>query len=429
MVKDSKETIIVCPHCKKNIPLNEAVTHKIEADLKAKFESETALKEKEFAKREKDLLAQEKEISKTKESLDTEIERRLKLEREKIAKEIKSKVHAETSMEISSFKEEIESKNKKIQEFKKHEIDLRREKADLESRAQSMDLEVVRKVDAEKVKIREEVTNKLSSEHLFKERESENLIKGLKDQIEILKKKAEQGSQQNQGEVLELELEEILKGTFPYDVIEPVPKGIKGADVIHKINNQLGQYSGSIIWETKRAKNWSDSWVDKLKEDQRELGADVAILLTTALPKNIKGFGMLDGIWVTDHASIVGLATSIRLNLVHVAQIKQSIVGQTEKMEAMYHYLSGSEFKQKVEAIVEAFVAMKKDLDAEKRAMEKIWSKREKQIDRVVKNTIRMYGDMQGIVGSDLPQIKILELPLIGDETSEEISEDTDVAV
>lgn len=477
---------IICPHCKKDIPLTEAITHKIQSELKAKFESDIAVKEKEFTKREQVLVSREEGLLKTKEALDAEVEKRIKLEREKLSKELKVKITEEMSQEVSSLKEEIVikgkklqeaqklelefrkqksdlaeqkqslelevtrkvdeaktriyeeatkkvneqiatevsslkeelfTKGKKLQEAQKLELELRKQKTDLEDRTQSLELEVARKIDEAKSKIYEDAVKQANESHGLKDKEKEKLIQDLTTQIESLRRKAEQASQQTHGEVLELVLEEILGSTFPLDTIEPVAKGVKGADVIQKINNPLGQKCGAIIWESKRVKNWSDGWIDKLKEDQREVGAEVAVLLTTVLPKNIKNFDMMNGVWVTDYSSLIGLATSLRLNLIQVAQIKQSIIGQNEKMEAMYHYLSGSEFKQKVEGIVEAFSSMQKDLNAEKRAMEKIWSKREKQIDRVIKNTIRMYGDMQGIVGAALPQIKMMELTTITDET------------
>ncbi|MDP3042339.1 MAG: DUF2130 domain-containing protein [Candidatus Omnitrophota bacterium] len=201
--------------------------------------------------------------------------------------------------------------------------------------------------------------------------------------------------------------------------MEPVPKGIKGADVLQKVNNPMGQYCGSIIWESKRTRNWSDGWIDKLKDDQREVKADIAVLMSIALPKEINGFSQVKGIWVTSFPLAMGLALALRENLLEVASAKQAAVGKAEKMEAIYNYFSGTEFKQKVEAIVEAFVTMNTDLTKEKVAMEKLWSKREQQIKKVVISTARMYGDMQGIIGASLPEIKSLELKSLTDETEE----------
>ena len=235
-------------------------------------------------------------------------------------------------------------------------------------------------------------------------------MESMRKQIEELRRKAEQGSQQLQGEVQELELEEILRAAFPFDSIEPVPKGIRGADVLQKVHNQSGHFCGTILWESKQTKAWSDAWIAKLKDDQREVKAEIAVILTTTLPKGVDAFNQVDGVWITNYKSLMGLTTALRINLIQLSNTKLASVGKGEKMEALYNYLSGVEFRQRIEAIVEAFSTMKQDLDQEKRAMTKIWAKREKQIERVVTSTAGMYGDIQGIVGASLPELKGLEL-------------------
>jgi hypothetical protein len=169
--------------------------------------------------------------------------------------------------------------------------------------------------------------------------------------------------------------------------------------------------AGTILWETKRTKNWSDSWIQKLKDDQRAAKADVAVLVSIVMPKGVNHIGNIDGVWIADFETFAGLATVLRTSIIQVAQTKITASGRGQKMELVYDYLSGQEFRHRVEAIVEPFVAMREDLDAERRSMEKVWSKREKQIQRVVKNMSGMYGDLQGIVGANLPELKILQLP------------------
>ncbi|MEW6616793.1 MAG: DUF2130 domain-containing protein [Thermodesulfobacteriota bacterium] len=235
---------------------------------------------------------------------------------------------------------------------------------------------------------------------------------------QLKRRKAEQGSMQTQGEVLELDLEAHLKICFPVDEIEPVPKGMRGADILQKVYSRSGQHCGAIIWETKHTKAWSDGWLSKLKDDQRDVKAEIAVIVTEALPKGINSFAQLEGVWVTNFMLASSLAEVLREGLIELSQAKLSAIGKNEKVEAIYNYLSGPEFKQKVEAIVEAFKSMKEDLDQEKRAMTRIWAKREKQIERVIMNTAGMYGDMQGIIGATLPQIKILEIGA-GDGTEE----------
>jgi hypothetical protein len=210
--------------------------------------------------------------------------------------------------------------------------------------------------------------------------------------------------------VLELDLESLLRVQFPIDEIQPVPKGIKGADIAQKVHNRSGHYCGTILWELKHTKAWNDGWLSKLKDDQREVKAEIAVLVTETLPKGIESFGHIEGVWVTSSVLSIALASVLRTSLIELAQHKLSSIGKSEKMEVLYNYLSGPEFRQRIEAIVESFKSMKEDLDQEKRAMTKMWAKREKQIERIVNNTVGMYGDMQGIIGASLPQIKSLEL-------------------
>ena len=242
----------------------------------------------------------------------------------------------------------------------------------------------------------------------------------MRKKIEELQRKAEQGSQQMQGEVLELELEDMLKVEFPLDDIEPVAKGARGADVLQVVKNQSGRIVGKILWETKRTKNWSDSWLSKLKDDQRDAKADISVIVSEALPDGMDHFKQLSGVWVSDIASSLSLAVALRTLLVQVSRANNAQDGKNEKMEVMYNYLMGPEFRNRVEAIVESFVLMKNDLDSEKRYMQKIWSKREKQIENVVTHISGMHGDLQGIAGSSLPNIKKLELPISKEEEIEE---------
>jgi len=415
------EQTIICPYCKKEIPLTQAITQKIEADLCKKMEEGFNKRDDELLAREKTLAAKEKALTRAEKEankkIEEEVARKLVLEREAIAKEEKKKAETEASLEIKSLKEDLESKDKKLQETQKNELLLRKQKAALEERERNVDLEIARRIDSERANIFSEASKKAVEEFQLRDKDKDKKIADLIKQLDEAKRKAEQGSQQSQGEVLEIELEQMLKSAFPYDIIEPVPKGIKGADVLQKVNNPMGQHCGTIIWESKRTKGWSDDWLDKLKNDQREIKADIAVLMSIALPKEIDGFNQFKGVWVTSYPLAIAVAVALRANLIEVANAKQAVVGKVEKMEAIYHYLSGTEFKQKVEAIAEAFLAMKADLTKEKIAMERLWTKREKQIEKVVTNTVRMYGDMQGIIGASLPQIESLELKALTDKT------------
>jgi len=412
---------ITCPHCRREIPLDEVLTHQIREDLERKLsrqmqerEKEIATKEEAVLKREKELkdarAAQEKQLAEAREALTKELDERLALERKKTEEQAIKKASDALSIELTDLRNQVEEQGEQVKQFKAKELELRNDKRKLEQEKQDLELEVARKIDAERQKIREEAQKGAEEQHRLKDLDKEKLINDMMGQIEELKRKAEQGSQQTQGEVLELELESLLKEHFRHDTILPVPKGMRGADVIQRVCTPSGQICGTIIWESKRTKAWSDSWLEKLKEDQREAKADIAVIVTTVLPKDVSAIADRSGVWVCDYPLAVGLAMALRSGLAQAAAAKTSMVGKSEKMDMLYEYLCGPEFRQQIAGIVEAFAAMRRDLDQEKRAMEKAWAKREKQIEKVVKNTARMYGSMQGIVGASLPELKSLEL-------------------
>ena len=370
----TKETI-KCPKCEEVIELSEAISHDIEIRLKQQYENE---------------------IGKTRKSIE-----------EKAKKEVQESLN----IKISDLNEQLEEKTKNLKEAQKQELELRKRQRELVEKEEKLELELSRKIDTERQKIIQKTSIEFEETHRLKDAEKDKQLDDMKRQIDELKRKAEQGSQQMQGEVLELELEESLKEEFPFDVIEPVAKGVKGGDIIQTVKTQSGRICGKILWETKRTKNWSDSWIQKLKDDQRDAKADLAILVSETLPKGFHHFRLISGVWVTDILSAVSLALALRVVLIQVARERETQVGKKEKMELAYNYLTGHEFRNRVEAIVESFTAMKADLEAERRAMLKIWAKREKQIERVISNAAGMHGDLQEIAGSSLPTIKMLELP------------------
>ena len=321
-------------------------------------------------------------------------------------------------VEVKDLKEQLEEKSKQLETSREKELVLLRRQREVEEREQNLKLEVARQLDDERKKIWEDATKKVSEEQRLKEADKDKQLADLHKQIEELQRKAEVASQQAQGEVQEIELESVLSQQFRFDKIEPVPKGVRGADIIQRVYDETGRFCGSIIWESKRTKNWANDWIQKLKDDQRAVKAEIAALVSLVLPKDIDRFGLSEGVWVSDFSSVVGLATALRVNLIDVAYASNALKGKSEKMELVYQYLSGPSFRQRVEAIVESFVSMKNDLNAEKRSMEKIWAKREGQINRVINSTAGMYGDLQGIIGSALPEVKILELPATEGEST-----------
>jgi len=239
--------------------------------------------------------------------------------------------------------------------------------------------------------------------------------------LEEAKRRAEQGSMQIQGDAQEADLKQGLQNAFLSDTIEDIKTGTRGADLLHTVFSSVGQKQGTILWESKNTKTWGAEWIKKLKDDQIAIKADIAIIATQALPEGIETFEFRDGVWITAYKFVLPLATALRFQLSEINRIKQSSIGKDVKMELLYNYLGGSEFKNRIETIVRAFESLKKGLDSEKRAMQTIWSKREKEIERVIKNTTGFYGDLEGIIGTSvLPSIKAFELPSGEDEEVDE---------
>jgi hypothetical protein len=330
--------------------------------------------------------------------------------------EARHQAREKLALDMQDLQAQLAEQKQQLEVARAAELDLRKKQRELEQQKQALQLEVARTLDEERGKICEAAKLQAAEEQQFRLAEKEKLIGDLQKQIASLKQKAEQGSVQLQGEVLELALEDHLGNEFIYDVIEPVAKGQRGADVLQRVRTNSGLDCGVILWETKRAKAWGKDWPAKLKEDQRAAKAELAVIVSQTLPPGCRTFGQVDGVWVCDFACVLPLAAALRQGLIGMAAARQAETGKQTKMEQLYRYLAGTEFRQRVEALVEAFVAMKKDLDDEKRAFTKRWAAREKQIEGAITHTAMLYGGIQGIVGQNaLPDIKPLQLPFSED--------------
>lgn len=430
----TQETI-KCPECGAEFQLSQAISHDIEISVAKRYEKEMKeLKhqsQQALISREKELKDQftcdQRRIEESARKEKEEALQRLEIERKRIEEQAKKKAQDTLTVEMTALKEELAEKDRKLAQSQETELGLRKRQRELEEGERSLKLEVVRQVDAERQKIVETTQKALEDTHRLKDAENDKKLTDMHEQVDELKRKLEQGSQKMQGEILELELEASLKSEFPFDEIEPVPPGIKGADVIQVVKTQTGKICGKILWETKRTKIWSDSWLQKVKDDKREAKADIVILISETLPKGLTHFRMIDGVWVTSISTSLSLTLALRLLLIHVAREKRLEIGKKGKMEVVYNYLTGPEFKNRVEAIVESFIQMKNELDAEKRAMNRIWDKRDKQIERVILNIGGMHSDIEGIAGMTLPAIKALQLPESSEK--ENIDENKDAEI
>ena len=414
------EPAITCPQCKIEIRLTESLAAPLIQATRREFETRLAQKDADFAKKESILRDREAAIARMKEKLDEELAARLLQERSKIAAEeaTKAKLSIATDLEqktraLAELQEVLKQRDLKLAEAQKAQAEVLRKQRELDDAKREIELTIEKRIQESLNATREQARKEAEEELRLKVNEKEQTISSMQRQIEELKRRAEQGSQQLQGEVQELELENLLRTKFPRDSIQPVPKGEFGGDVLHRVNGTLGQSCGFILWECKRTKNWSDGWLAKLREDQRTAKAEIAVMVSQALPKDVETFEFIEGVWVTHPRAAIPIAVVLRQTLLEVAAIRQSSEGQQTKMEMVYQYLTGSRFRQRVQAIVEAFSCMREDLDREKRAIVKQWAKREQQIDRVMEATVGMYGDLQGIAGKTLQEIEGLEFPAL----------------
>jgi len=405
------EPTVVCPHCKRSFELTQAMSAPIEARLRAKYEAETRAAEEQVAARERALAKQAADLARQKESIDELVDARLSAERAKLREAAEAKAREAVGVELKAAQEEAADTRRKLEEAGKRELALRQERNKLDEEKRELALTVQRTLDEERDQIRAAALKQADEQHRLKLAESEKKLADVTRQLEEARRKAEQGSQQGQGEVLEIELEQILRSAFPFDLVEPVPKGVHGGDVLQRVRNEMGQVCGTILWESKRTKAWSDGWLPKLRDDGRTAKADAFALMTMTMPKDVCNFANVDGVWVTNRDCVLGVAAALRAGIVQVAGAKRAIEGQHGKKELVYQYLMGPQFLQRAEGIVEALRTMKEELDAEKRALTKIWAKREKQIERAALNAIGMHGDLAGIVGGELPELTSLQLP------------------
>ncbi|MEK7497513.1 MAG: DUF2130 domain-containing protein [Patescibacteria group bacterium] len=310
--------------------------------------------------------------------------------------EIKAKVEEKAKLEIDDLKKALQEKDEKVEELRDKELKFR--------------LEMERKIDFERKKVEEEVLKHAVEEHRLKDMEKDKKISDLMNSLEDAKRKAQQGSQQLQGEVLELDLEETLKNTFPNDEIEPVGKGVKGADVRQIVKSPKGFNCGVILWESKRTKDWKNEWLTKLKNDLRAEKANIPVIVTSVLPKGVKSMEQVEGVWITTYELALPMASLLRKSLLDVAYEKAINLHKGEKADVLYEYITGHEFRQQVEALVEVYKEMNDEISKEKAAFERIWKAREGQVSRILISAAGMVGSIQGKVGQSALQVKGLDL-------------------
>jgi len=370
-----KALTITCPYCRKTFALDEGILQPIRTDIRASVEADFE--------------------ARTKQAVD-----QARLQAEEQTKVLVEQQTAILQKQAQDAMDSAKTARGNEKAALAAQLKLAREKDELEIVYQR---KYLADMEQERVKARSKLELDLKSR--------DQTIEGLRKQIEELQKKAELGSQQAQGEALEATIKEQLQSVFVEDLIEDVPTGTRGADVIQRVNAKVGRCCGTIIWESKQTKAWAGDWIAKLKKNQLEAGAEVAVIASAALPAEVDGFKEVDGVWVTSWPLAIQLARALRYALIELDRSRVAAQGQSQKMEMLYGYLVSPQFRQRIQDIVEAFSEMDDELTKEKRAMERIWARREKLIERVKRGTVRMYGELEGIMGTEIPALPALEMP------------------
>jgi len=427
----TSDATIVCPHCRKEIRLTESLAAPLIEATRQKYEQQLLKKDSEMAAREAVVRQKELSVKNAEIAIEEQVQAKLSAERVKLSAEQAVKAREEVAAEIAQRIKDVadlqsllKQRDEKLAVAQNAQADLIRKQRELDDAKREMELTIETRVQDSLTTVRNQARLEAETALTLQVKEKETTIAAMQKQIEDLRRRAEQGSQQLQGEAQELHLEAMLLAKFPKDTISPVPKGEYGGDVVQQVHGAGGEPCGTILWESKRTKNWSDGWLSKLRDDQRAAKAELAVLATNALPKEVETFDFIDGIWVAHFRYAIPVAVALRQSLIELSGARVAAVGQQTKTELIYHYLTGPRFRHRVEAIVEKFTDMQDDLEKERRLMTRQWAKREEQIRAVVEATAGMYGDLQGIAGKSFQEISGLDNLLIEDgEESVDVTE------
>lgn len=422
-------TNIKCPNCAHEFDVQNVLSADVEKRIKQQYEQQLQQNLSQISEEKKKLAEQQAEFEEKRRKENEIFQQKIQQEKQKIEAELqlqlRKSITADFENELQLLKKNMQDNEEKLKSARQKELEFLKKEQDLKNREEELEIAVQRKLIAERenlsLQIRKEEMDKIQlkeTQYQMKMRELEKQLDDQKKLAEEMRRKAEQGSMQLQGEAQELMLEELLRDHFPYDTVTEVGKGVEGADCILLVRNHLAQDCGSIIFESKRAKNFNKAWIEKLKNDKRTKNADVAILVTQTYPKDMTCFGEREGVWICAFSEVMALTTALRHTIISVADTRKAEENKGEKMTMLYSFLTGLEFRQQIETIVEGFLSMKNSISRERIQMEKIWKEREKQLEKVLISTSGMYGSIKGIAGASIGNIPLLE----ADSTEEEES-------
>lgn len=392
-------TLIKCPQCAHEFQPDEAVRAEVESRLRSQMKDWQKKKEDEFR-----VQLQEKE---------DEIHKFVAEERKKFAtqveEQVKKKLESDYETQMKFLQQQNADNEAKLVEARRKELDFLKKEQEILNREKELELEMQKRLNEEATRLTQDIRKQEEERNQMRFKEYEKQLEDQKKLVEEMRRKAEQRSMQLQGEVQELALEELLRGTFVFDDISEVGKGVRGADCIQTVRNNLGQECGKIIYESKRTKDFSADWIDKLKADMRGQGAEIAVLVTQAMPKDMDCFGEMNGVWVCSFSEVKAVAQLLRDTVIRVYGVAKSQENKGDKMTLLYNYLTGSEFTEQWKAIREGFMSMKISIQKERDAMERIWKAREKQLEKILLSSAHIRGSIDGIAGMDSIDMNLLE--------------------
>ena len=411
----SNQTKIACPNCGTEIDVQDILSHQLEEGLQKKFNAKLAEEKKKYEEQENLLKKAKEEFEKQKkkesEIFEQKLNEKLKEEKELFSSSLKKKLLEEQSEQFDSLQKELNEKSEKLKELNKSKAEIERLKREKDELKESIEAETQKALNEKLIEEKEKIRKSEKNKNELTVKELEKKLDDQKKLMDEMQRKHEQGSMQMQGEVQELIIEEWLANNFPLDIIDEVKKGVRGADCLQIVNTRTKQNCGTIYYESKRTKDFQKSWIEKFKEDIRDKGANIGVLVTDAMPTDMERVGLKDGIWICTFEEFKGLCFVLRESIIQISNALVSQENKGDKMSMLYDFLTSNEFKLQIEAIVEGFTQMKDDLESEKRAMQRIWKSREKQIEKVVTNTVNMYGSIKGIAGKAIGTVQALELP------------------
>jgi hypothetical protein len=404
-------TEVKCPSCGFGFPIEEVMAEEYKKDLRAKMQEYTQQKEEEYRKKEHEFANRERQQQLL---FDQRLNEEKKQLQQNIEQSLRKSIASDFENQLLMLQNAKQESDEKLKSARHKELEFLQKEQALKQKEEEFELSLQRKLQEQRNELSESIRkqeaekfNLKDTDYQLKVRELEKQLDDQKKLAEEMKRKAEQGSMQLQGEVQELILEELLRDNFPFDMISEVGKGVRGADCVQTVRNQFGQECGRIIYESKRTKDFSMDWIDKLKKDMRAIGVDVAVIVTQCYPKGMDCFGEKDGVWICSFEEVKAVSYILRDGIIKLANLAKAQDNKGDKMHLLYDYLISNEFSEQWKAIREGYMSMRISIQKERDAMEKLWKAREKQLEKVLLNAAHIKGSIEGIAGSDMIQLSL----------------------